>query len=341
MKRYNNLWDQITDRDNIERAFLRSQRGKKHYKEVMKINQSPEPYLLAIQDSLIKRTFKNSSYEIIERMEGGKLREIKKLPYYPDRIIHHAIMQVLEPIWIKSLIKDTWQSIPGRGIHTGVKRIKLALKDISGTKYALKMDVRKFYPSIDNGILKQVIRKKIKDKNVLWLLDEIIDSTSGLPIGNYISQILGNLYLSDYDHRMKEHHRLKYYFRYCDDIVILSDSKTKLRTYYTDSVNYLKDSRNLEIKSNWQIFPVDARGIDFLGYRFFHNFTLVRKSIIKRFKETVNKPTIPQVMSYIGWLEHADTHNLLTKYITNEVFHKIKFEARASGISNPLQGIYL
>jgi len=228
MKRYGNLWGKITDRENIRQALYASQDGKKHYKEVIMVNKDPERYINDVRDMLIGKTFRNAKYDVINRLEGRKIREIKKLPYYPDRIIHHAIMQVMQPIWMNNLIKDTWQSLPGRGVHKGVLTIRKALRDFEGTKYALKMDVSKYYPSIDNEIMKSVIRRKIKDPDLLWLLDEIINSTEGLPIGNYISQIMGNLYLSEYDHMMKEQLHLKYYFRYCDDILILSGNKEDL-----------------------------------------------------------------------------------------------------------------
>ena len=195
------LFDKICDIENIKFAHYNAQKGKKHYKEVKMINAHPDKYLIQIQDMLKNRAFRNSKYEIMTRKtDNGKVREIFKLPYFPDRIIHHCILQIVGPLWLKSLIRDTYSSIKGRGIHDGVKRIKSALRDLDNTKYCLKMDVKKFYPSIDNEILKQIVRRKIKDKTILWLLDEIINSTKGVPIGNYLSQHFGNLYLSSYDH---------------------------------------------------------------------------------------------------------------------------------------------
>jgi RNA-directed DNA polymerase len=340
MKRYGNLWPDIVSRENITSALAASQKGKKHYKEVKMVNADPERYITEIQKMLIDKTFKNSPYTVIQRKEGGKMREIKKLPYYPDRIIHHAIMQILQPIWTKSLIHDTWQSIPGRGVHKGVKRIKEALRDKEGTRYALKMDVKKYYPTIDTAIMKQVIRHKIKDVNVLWLLDEIINSTEGMPIGNYISQIMGNLYLNDYDHRMKELHRLPYYYRYCDDILMLSGDKETLHRVKDDTISYLAETRNLTIKANWQIFPVDARGIDFLGYRFFHDYTLVRKSIAKKFQKAAKRRTtdsyMNSVMSYLGWLQYANSRNLIRSAMTQRVRNKFRSLSSAANVHNPL-----
>ena len=228
MKRYGNLYPEMWDMENIKRAHINARKGKAHYKEVQMVNAEEEYYLLKIQDMLKNKTFTNSEYEMFVKNDSGKQREIYKLPYFPDRIIHHCIVQVLEPIWMKTLIADTYSSLKGRGIHKGVTRIKAALEDGVNTTYCLKMDVRKFYPSIDHDTLKTVLQHKIKDLNVMWILSEIIDSTTGVPIGNYLSQHFGNLYLSGFDHWMKEEQGCKYYFRYCDDVVILNKSKEHL-----------------------------------------------------------------------------------------------------------------
>lgn len=350
MKRYGDLYEKIYDISNIEFAHKNARKGKSHYREVGMIDKNPEKYLSRIHRMLKNKTYRNSKYEIMMRkMDNGKIREIYKLPYFPDRIIHHAIMQIVEPIWSKTLIRDTYSSIKGRGIHDGVKRIKEALRDKENTKYCLKLDVKKYYPSIDNAILKQVIRKKIKDDDLLWLLDEIIDSTEGVPIGNYLSQYFGNLYLSEFDHYMKEEMGCKNYFRYCDDVVILHKDKTILHDLMRQIHKYLSETRGLTVKGNWQIFPIDKRGIDFLGYRFFHGYTLLRKSIKEKFIRKIKKinkewkimdvsQVINSIMSYCGWFKYANCKNLMTKYIDRDIFWIMKQKAKKAGIGNPLQG---
>lgn len=254
MKRYGNLYEKIYNMNNIILAHKNARKGKKHYSEVNMVDNNPEYYFQQVYDMLKNKTFKNSKYYIFKLIDNGKEREIFKLPYFPDRIIHHCIMQVLEPIWKKTLIRDTYSSIKGRGLHDGVRRIKTALKDREGTKYCMKLDIKKFYPSVNHEVLKQIIRQKIKCQNTLWLLDEIIDSTGGVPIGNYLSQYFGNIYLSGLDHFVKERQHIKYYFRYCDDIVILSESKTKL----WEVLNAIKDYCKLlvlSIKGKLSGFP--------------------------------------------------------------------------------------
>ena len=329
MKRYGNLYSKIYDMENIRLAHQNARKGKKHYDEVVMVDANTEYYFEQIHRMLKDKTFKNSEYQVFTRKFEQKEREIFKLPYFPDRIIHHCIMQVLEPIWKKSLIRDTYSSIKGRGLHDGARRVKNALKDVYGTQYCLKMDIRKFYPSVNHNVLKEVIRKKIKCPDTLWLLDEIIDSTPGVPIGNYLSQYFGNLYLSSLDHFIKERHRVKYFFRYCDDLVLLSDRKKKLRIVLKGIIHFCEKTK-LTLKRNYQIFPTDDRGIDFLGYRFFHDFILLRKSITRRFKAKVNyalnnwvfsnKQTIVNsIMSYWGWIKFGDCKTLFNKYIDARV----------------------
>ena len=334
--------------ENIIEAHRNAKRGKMHYQEVQNVEMSLNVHLQLLQTLLTSKTFKTSEYFVFTKIDKGKTRTIYRLPYFPDRIVHHCIMQILEPIWTKTLIVDTYSSIKNRGIHRGVKRIKKALKDKANTQYCLKLDIHKFYPSIDHEILKSIIRKKIKDNNVLSLLDGIIDSAEGVPIGNYLSQYFGNLYLTYFDHWLKEIRHCKYYFRYCDDMVILHADKQYLIQLKEEIENYLSSNLNLTLKSNWQIFPVDARGIDFLGYRFFHNYILLRKSIAKKFKQRIRyikthwmdiapSRILNSVMSYYGWLSHANCNNLINEYIDQDMYDIFRNMCNREGINNPLE----
>lgn len=349
MKRYGNLYPLIYDLDNISLAHKNARKGKTHYREVRKVDEDPERYFWRIHYMLKNKTFHNSRYKVYEKFDGNKNRTIYRLPYFPDRIIHHCIMQVVESIWHKSLISDTYACIKGRGIHKGAKRIQKALKsNIIGTKYCLKCDISKFYPSVNHEVLKKLIRKRLKDNDMLWLLDTIIDSAPGIPIGNYLSQHFGNLYLSDLDHNMKEREGCKYYYRYCDDIVILHEKKSFLHSRLQNLQDYLQYLK-LYLKSNFRIFPV-SEGIDFLGYKFFHYFTLVRKSIKMKFRRKVGHikknwsnmlpiSVLSCVMSYLGWLKYSDSFNLTKKYIDMYIKTIIKKVASMDNIRNPLLNI--
>lgn len=322
MKRYNNLFDKIVSLDNLYEADKRARRQKSHRPEVMLFDKNKDNLLLDLQRKLINGEYETSEYYVFKIYEP-KEREIFKLPYYPDRIVHHAIMNIMEPIWVSAFVKGTYSCIRKRGIHKALKDVKFALKDEINTQYCLKLDIRKFYPSIDHDILKTIIRKKIKDKRLLSLLDEIIESAQGVPIGNYLSQFFANLYLTYLDHWIKEQNKVRYYFRYADDIVILGGDKQQLRDLFYNIQDYLNNKLKLNFEDNWQIFKVDSRGIDFVGYRVFHTHTLLRKRIKKRFckkinklnkKQNLDKDTYKQkICSYIGWIKYCNGRNLLNK----------------------------
>lgn len=272
-----------------------------------------------------------------------KERLIFRLPYYPDRITHHAIMNVMEPIWTKIFIKQTYSCIKNRGIHNVAHDLKTALiEHPEETTYCLKMDVRKFYPSVNHDILCDIIKKKIKDKYLLTLLIGIIYSADGVPIGNYLSQFFANLYLAYFDHWVKEELKCKFYFRYADDIVILSSDKNFLRNVLIAIKMYLKEVLNLRLKSNYQIFPVDDRGVDFVGYRFYHTHVLLRKSIkirlfklIRRYQSgKIDKQELRRRMqSYFGWLKFCNSKNLLRKIQRDTGLRFSNWDGKKSNIS--------
>ena len=322
MKRINNLYYQICDQDNIELADDKARKCKRNKYGVKKHDEHRVVDNFILHLDLCDENYHTSEYTTYKIYEP-KERLIFRLPYYPDRIVHHAIMNIMEPIWVKIFTRDTYSCIKGRGIHNLLKKLQQDLrKDIEGTKYCLKIDIKKFYPNINHEILKNIIRKKIKDKSLLKLLDEIIDSADGVPIGNYLSQFFANLYLTYFDHWVKEELKVKYYYRYADDIVLLSDSKNKLRSWFLAMKIYLKEILDLQVKDNHQIYPVESRGIDFVGYVCYHNYTLLRKSIKLRLQKLINsyynnkisKETFTSRMaSYSGWLKYCDSKNLLKK----------------------------
>ncbi len=319
MKRINNLFEKICDLNNLRIADLKARKGKLRSYGVRHHDLNRDHNIHELHKELVEGTFKTSQYSVFDIVsDAGKRRTIYRLPYYPDRILHHAILNILEPIWVSIFTSDTYSCIKNRGIHAIVRKLKRDIKDDNNTKYCLKLDITKFYPSINHEILKQIIRKKIKDKRLLSLLDEIIDSAPGVPIGNYLSQFFANIYLTYFDHYIKEVKKVKYYYRYADDIVILHGEKVYLRDILNDIKTYFDEKLKLQVKSNYQVFPVHARGIDFVGYIFYHTHVLLRKRIKQNFAKYVKKHkcTIKQCPQY-GWAIHCNSVNLI-KTLSNE-----------------------
>lgn len=315
MKRIGNLYPRICSIENLVAADVLAQKGKSRQTGVIQHNLNQKANLTALQAMLLNKTFKTSDYETF-KIHDPKERTIFKLPYYPDRILHHAVMNILKPVFLSVFTADTYSCIEGRGVHLAAAKLKNALRNEVKTKYCLKLDIRQFYPSVNHDTLKKLLRRKFKDNDLLHLLDGIIDSTEGLPIGNYLSMYFANFYLTGFDHWLKEVKKVKYYWRYADDIVILSDNKAQLHRLLAEMREYLHDKLQLSVKANYQVFPVADRGIDFLGYRFFQQHTLIRKSIKKNFIRMVKyRNNTASIASYNGWLSHCNSKNLINKYL--------------------------
>ena len=367
MKRIGNIYEKICSLENLNKAYLlarpkakkqaKTNKAKKRLFEEVEANK--EYYLKKLQESLINKTYKTSEYKIFKKYDSGKVREITDLPFYPDRIAHRALMLHIEPIIKRLLIYHTYAALPGKGSHLALYKLRQFMKkDKEGTKYCLKTDVKKYFNNIDKNILKEMLRRYIKCKDTLWLLDEIIDSyPQGIPIGNYTSQYFGNFYLSEFDHWIKEVMRQKYYMRYMDDKIFLAPDKESLHCLRKEIQQYLANI-GLTLKDNYQVFPTRileqeiedslntettnkkrVRGIDFVGYRTFDDYTLLRKSIKKRLKKAtrviqkrvdckqeLTSKNLGAYASYNGILKHCSSFRLrnnslktVQKYIEKEI----------------------
>ncbi len=318
MKRYGNLYAHICDIDNLRRAAHNAARGKRKRDEVTAFFADLDANLEQLHRELTEKRYSTSRYDVFIKQEG-KRREIYKLPFR-DRVVHWAIMQVLEPIWTPQFTADTHACIKGRGMHSLLRKLREDMRtDPEGTAYCLKLDVRKFYPSIDHEKMKTVVRRKIKDPDVLWLLDSIIDSAPGVPIGNYISQYFANLYLSELDHLLKEVAGVRYYYRYADDMVLLAGDKPTLHGWLVLINDWLNEERHVDLKGNYQVFPVESRGIDFVGYVTFHTHCLARKKNkqgLCRELAKLRKAGVPEAeimlltASRAGFMLHCDSKHL-------------------------------
>ena len=320
MKRHGNLFDKITDMDNLTLAYIRARKGKAWQRQIKAFDVNPEENLLAIKQSLIDKTFHTSPYRV-KTIHEPKKREIYILPFSPDRIVQHALMNVIEHIWENLFIHDSYACRKGKGVHAGSRR---TMEFVRRNAYCLQCDISKFYPSIDHDILSFIVRRKIKCPDTLWLLDDIIYSIQGgknTPIGNYTSQWFGNLYMNELDQYLKHTWKIRDYIRYCDDFLLFHHDKGFLNRMKIVIKDFLADTLHLTM-SKCEVFPV-SQGVDFLGYRHFRNHVLLRKSTAKRIIRRFHiLPTLldsgsitldqfrSSIASMLGWMQWAQTGNL-------------------------------
>ena len=327
MKRTGYLYDQICDLENIKTAIRKASLGKRRRPFVKKVANNPDRYAAEIQRLLRGKHYVPSPYTIKTIKDGASQKErvISKPRFYPDQIIHWALMLPLQPVIMRGMYAYNCGSIPGRGTSYGQEALRRWLDgDARGTKYCLKMDVSKFYPSIDAALIKAMFRRRIKDQDCLWLIDTILDSSApGLPIGNYTSQWFSNFFLQGLDHFIKEKLRIPYYIRYVDDLVLLGPNKKALHKARAAIDSYLSDI-HLTMKPNWQVFLVNARPIDFLGLRFYRDHTTLRKRnalrIRRRLAKIAKKGRLNYidacaVVSYWGWIKRSDSYQFYQRHI--------------------------
>lgn len=352
MKRFGNLWDKMCSEEVLLEAMDNAAKGKMKYRAVAEKMRDPMKYVRELRQMLLNDEFTPSEYKAdIIKSEYGKVREIFKLPYYPDRVIQHAISIVLRPRWNKSMTADTYACLVGRGINAKNSRFNLnkKIKRVLNNRkykghplYCLKMDIKKCYPSVDNEILAKINRKYCKDEKLLELMDKINFAGKGLPIGNFISQLWINILLTEVDHYIKEQLHVKHYFRYLDDFVIISDDKHELHELQWRIMFFLYYKLNMVMNNKRQIFKIGEnlteRGIDFVGYVFRRSGTRLRKRIKRAFMMKRNKPK--SVPSYMGIAMYCDSRNLINKITNTKDATDMGRDIRELGIkiSRPFEG---
>ncbi|MBU2567510.1 MAG: reverse transcriptase/maturase family protein [Elusimicrobia bacterium] len=330
-KTYNNLYEKICSFENLLLAAKKAQKGKRFRENTAWFNFNLEKELLKLQEELINQTYQLGKYKQFIVYESKK-RLISAAPYR-DRVVHHALCNVIEPIFEKTFIYDSYANRKSKGTHRAILRFTEFCRK---NKFVLKCDIEDYFNSIDRKILFNIIAEKIKDEKVLWLVRKIIDSSPGncgLPIGNLTSQFFANLYLNDYDHFIKETLNCKYYVRYVDDFVIWGDDKRELDQIKEKINRYL--FTNLNIKPHpkkTQVFPI-TQGTTFLGFRIFPTHRLLRKSNFFYFRHRLLKlrklyhqkrisieKITQSVRSWVAHVSWGDTWGLRTK-----LFREISF----------------
>jgi len=347
---FKNLYPQITSFANLLLASKKAQAGKRYQENVLAFNFNLESELFRMQEELRSKTYQPGPYRHF-MVHDSKPRLISAAPYR-DRVVHHAIMNIMEPLFDPSFIFDCYACRRGKGTHAALFRFR---EFLARHRYVLKCDIKKYFQSMDQEILLEKLRRKIADSETRWLLAVIIGSTDfneqnpnryfpgddlfaplarrrGIPVGNLTSQFFANLYLNDFDHWLVEELRAGPYLRYVDDFCVFGDDKERLNRIRSSIQEYLATLR-LSIHEGKSRIYTTKEGIEFLGFRHLPERNRVRKENVKRFKLRMRKleqdyadgaiPLSRVSDAVVSWVAHAAYAN--SEELRKELFPGFSF----------------
>lgn len=355
-KSVNNLYEPMLEHSNVEAKFHRAAKGKTERKDVAEIlkpdniqkhvetvieqlsNTAPEWYNVPHPE----RAWQPTKHGKVKINEGTskKQRLIEKPRYNYEQVVHHIVVSACYDIFMQGMYEFSCGSVPNRGAHYGKKYIEKWIKtDLKNCKYILKMDIRHFFESVDHDVLKKWLEKKIRDKRMLHILFLIIDgSEKGLPLGFYTSQWLSNFMLQQLDHKIKEELGAVHYIRYMDDMVVFGKNKKQLHRMRIAIDDSLRNEFNLRMKGNWQVFRFEyierktgkkkGRPLDFMGFEFHQDRTILRESIMLSCTRKVNQVSKKEkitwydataILSYMGYIDHTDTYEMYLQRVKPHV----------------------
>lgn len=334
MKWESNLYQALCSYENLEKAFEKAKRRKSSKSYVISFEDHLVENLLTLRIELLFHTYKPKPLKSFI-LRDTKTRRISKSDFR-DRIVHHALCNIIEPIFDKTFIYDSYATRKGKGVHKAIQRFDYFKRKVSRnntrTCYILKADIRHYFDEVDRRILVQIMRKRISDERIIWLIRQILNNFGnwakkvGMPLGNLTSQFFANIYLNELDYFVKHKLRVKYYIRYVDDFVILHHDLNALQDYKESIDKFLKEKLSIGLHpGKSRIIPLH-RGITFLGYRIFCYHTLLRKGNVKRFLVRLEdrstsldeglvtfKDIMHGLNGWFGYAMWANTHNLRKK----------------------------
>jgi len=319
--------------ENHFQAWCEFRKGKSKRLDVQSFERNLEDNLFELQQRLKSKTYRHGNYYSFY-VHDPKQRHIHKA-CVTDRVVHHLLYTFLYKLFDKTFIYDSYSCRLNKGTHKGVKRLvkltRIVSKNYSSPCFALKLDIKKFFASVDHEFLIRLLEKKIADGDILWLLKQIIYSfdsdlgeDKGIPLGNLISQIFANIYLNELDQFVKHELKVKYYLRYADDFVILNSDKSIYHQYTSILVKYLWDNLKLELHPQKIVLRKLNWGIDFLGYVVLPHYALPRtktkKRMLRKLKERIGFDNFEKsLQSCLGHLRHASSFKL-EQEIENQVW---------------------
>ncbi|MDO4565869.1 MAG: RNA-directed DNA polymerase [Oscillospiraceae bacterium] len=331
-KRVGFLYEKMADKALIRMAILDGAKHKSDRYDVSRVLKKLDAYIDRTYDLIVSESYVPSVPRTKMRYDASsrKTRLIQVVPFWPDGVMHRLMVMVLQPVFMRGMYRWSCASIPGRGGSQAQKYVKRCIgADAKGTKYCCKLDVHRFYPSIDRKRLIWALARKVKDKRMLKLVyDVIMSSESGLAIGFYINQWLANFYLEPLDNFICTLTGVKYSVRYMDDIVLFGPNKKLLHKAHLAIAEFLRERLGLELKGDWQVFPLKARALDFVGYRFSRSHVILRKRTFLRFTrqcrraqkrlkkgKPIHYKMAAGLLSRLGILKHCDSFSIRKKYL--------------------------
>ena len=333
-KTIRNSLDKYLSYESLMEAHKKSRKGKGYRKEIIEFNLKQEEYIMWLYESLKNSTYKHGGYTQFYVTEP-KVRKIEKSRYI-DRIVHRWLVDnFLEPAFVPQFINNSFACIKNRGMHKACIYVQETMKHckrIWDEYYILKMDVAKYFDNIDKEILLEIIKRKIKDEKLLWLIKEILyaqERTKGLEIGNYTSQMFANIYLNEIDQYIKHNLKIKYYCRYLDDSIVIVQTKQEVKEALEKIKEFLKENLKLELNKKTQIFK-SKQGVNFCGYNINEYRLKIRdkgkrnlKNKVKKLKQEIKQGKISSkeakkyLAGHLGYIKIANVKNL-----TDKLFYK-------------------
>lgn len=326
-KTVRNVYEKAVTFENLLQAHKKGRCGKREKTEVILLELKLEQELLRLEKELKECTYKHSGYRTF-KIYQPKERVIMASTYI-DRIVHQWYVEhFIKPYFIPQFIQTSYACLKNKGMHRASKDVQYAMrrsKDKWGNYYILKMDITKYFHNIDKKILWNILKRKIKDKKLLWLTREILLSTEGmkgLPLGNYTSQMFANIYLNELDQYIKHELKCKYYFRYMDDMVLFCENKEIAKEHLNKVGRFLEEYLQLTLNSKTRIFK-NTQGVNFCGYKINekrmkirHSSKIRMKRKLKKYTELLRENKIEMsdiqksIAGWLGYVKHADSYNL-------------------------------
>jgi hypothetical protein len=319
---FTHKYKDIISIENLLLTWTNFAKGKRHKKDVIEFEIKLADNLIELFDMLKNKTYKHAGYSAFN-ISDPKPRNIHKA-IVRDRVLHHLIYKELYDYFDKKFIYDSYSCRKNKGTHRAFKRVKIFADKVSKnntrTCYILKCDIRKFFASVDHNILFLILKRHIEDPEILWLLKQVIssfrktDEDIGLPLGNLTSQLLVNVYMHEFDMFIKQKLKVKYYIRYADDFIIISDKVEFLENLLLEIKFFLKDRLKLDLHKDKVFIKTYASGVDFLGWVHFPYHRQIRTTTKRKMIRKLSKHSKPQtISSYRGLLSHGNAYKFQKK----------------------------